>query len=445
MFWKLVREPFRRPRSRRRALWAVLAIALGTAVAAAMLSVSLDVGDRVGNEMRSLGANMVVSPAADSLPVEIGGMDYRPVSEGAYIPESSLGKLKEIYWRNNLIAFAPFLYVPVRVISPSGRDFAGREQKTMLVGAWFDRPIVTSTGERFQTGIRPLNPTWKLEGEWIDDSGPQTAGQDAMLGRSLAEALGVRLGDTITVASYEPAAGSGERTQSLRVKGLVTTGGAEDQQMFASLALAQSLAGLPGKVRKAQVSALIKPDDEFSRRDPKTMTPEEYDRWYCSPYISSILHQIGEALPGAQAKAIRPVAETQGNVLGKLTFLMGMLALLALLAAALSISSLASLAVVERRQEISLMKAVGANDWLLSSLFLAEAAWQGIAGGTLGFVAGQFLARLLGRVVFDSEVAINWLLFPVMLLVALGVSFAGTWVPLRRAMQYQPAAVLRGE
>ena len=445
MFWRLVHESLWRPRNRRRALWAVLAVALGTAVAAAMLNVSLDVGDKVGGELRSLGANIVITPAADSLPVEIGGIDYRPVSEGAYIPESSLGKLKEIYWRNNLIAFAPFLYVPVRVISPSGRDFAGREQKTMLVGAWFDRPIVTSTGERFQTGIRPLNPTWKLEGEWIDDSGPQTAGQDAMLGRSLAEALGVRLGDTITVANSELAAGSSERAQQLRVKGLVTTGGAEDQQMFASLALAQSLAGLPGKVRKAQVSALIKPDDEFSRRDPKTMTPEEYDRWYCSPYISSILHQIGEALPGAQARAIRPVAETQGNVLGKLTFLMGMLALLALVAAALSISSLASLAVVERRQEIGLMKAVGANDWLLSSLFLAEAAWQGIAGGTLGFVAGQFLARLLGRVVFDSEVAINWLLFPVMLLVALGVSFAGTWVPLRRAMQYQPAAVLRGE
>src|SRR3972149_11904585 len=134
MFGKLVREPFRRPRSRRRALWAVLAIGLGTAVAAAMLSVSLDVGDRVGNELRSLGANIVITPAADSLPVEIGGIDFRPVSEGAYIPESALPKLKEIFWRNNLIAFAPFLYVPVRVISPSNRDLAGPDQKTMLVG-----------------------------------------------------------------------------------------------------------------------------------------------------------------------------------------------------------------------------------------------------------------------------------------------------------------------
>ena len=187
------------------------------------------------------------------------------------------------------------------------------------------------------------------------------------------------------------------------------------------------------------------PEDEFSRRDPNTMTAEEYDRWYCSPYISSILHQITEALPGTASRAIRPVAETQGNVLGKMTFLMGMLAILALVAAALSISSLASLAVAERQREIALMKAIGAQDWLVSGLFLAEAAAQGIIGGALGFLAGQALARLLGRVVFGSDVVIHWPLLPVMLLVALAVSFAGTWLPLRRAAHFQPAAVLRGE
>jgi putative ABC transport system permease protein len=139
------------------------------------------------------------------------------------------------------------------------------------------------------------------------------------------------------------------------------------------------------------------------------------------------------------------VAETQGNVLGKMTFLMGMLAILALLAAALSISSLASLAVAERQQEIALMKAVGAQDWLVSGLFLAEAAVHGLAGGALGFLAGQGLARVLGSVVFGSEIAVNWLLLPIMVLVALAVTFTGTWLPLRRAARFEPAVVLRGE
>ncbi len=447
MFWKYVQESLWRPGSRRRALWAVLAVALGTAVAAAMLSVSLDVGDKVGRELRSLGANIVLSPAADSLPLEIGGIDYRPVSEGSYLSETSLVKLKEIFWRNNIVAFAPFLYAPATVLSGGGSS--GRGQPTTLVGAWFDHPFTTSDGEQFRTGIRSLQLTWQLEGEWIDDSGARPQEKVCLIGRSLADSLGLGLGDTITleVAQGEPGenAGASPSPISLRVRGILTTGGAEDGQVFASLGLVQSLAGLPDKIRKVQVGALIKPEDELSRRDPKTMTPAEYDRWYCSPYISSILYQIEEALPGVAARQIRPVAETQGSVLGKLTFLMGMLALLALAAAALTVSSIASLTVVERRQEIGLMKALGAPDWLVASLFLAETALQGLVGGTMGFLAGQFLARVVGRMVFGSEVVIYWMLLPLVLLVALAVAFLGTWVPLRRAVGYQPAGVLRGE
>ena len=199
MFWRVIRESMWRPRARRRALWAVLAVALGTAVAAAMLHVALDVGDKVGQELRSLGANIVLTPAADSLPVEIGGIDYRPVSEGVYLSEASLGKLKAIFWRNNILSFAPFLYVPAQVLSPhsaGGLDLDGNHplsgaQATTLVGAWFDHPFSTPGGDRFHTGIRPLNLTWKLEGDWIDDSNPQAEGQSCLLGRSLAQTLGL--------------------------------------------------------------------------------------------------------------------------------------------------------------------------------------------------------------------------------------------------------------
>src|ERR1700716_3170303 len=77
--------------------------------AAAALSVALDVGDRLAKEFRSLGANLVGTPQADSLPLEIGGVDYRPVNAGAYLPEADLPKLKTIFWHNNVIAFAPVL------------------------------------------------------------------------------------------------------------------------------------------------------------------------------------------------------------------------------------------------------------------------------------------------------------------------------------------------
>src|SRR5947209_15340316 len=107
MFVRLITDSFtRRPR---RKLLTAAALALGMAVATAALSVSLDAGDRLAKEFRSLGANLLVTPEADSLPLEIGGVDYRPVNSGAYLPEADLPKLKKIFWHNNIVGFTPIL------------------------------------------------------------------------------------------------------------------------------------------------------------------------------------------------------------------------------------------------------------------------------------------------------------------------------------------------
>src|SRR2546426_2494346 len=115
MFLRLVADSFSRRLTRK--LVTAAALALGMAVATAALSVALDVGDRLAREFRSLGANLLVTPEADTLPLQIGGVDYRPVDSGIFLSETQLGKLKTIFWRNNVIGFAPFLDVPVKVIS----------------------------------------------------------------------------------------------------------------------------------------------------------------------------------------------------------------------------------------------------------------------------------------------------------------------------------------
>ncbi len=120
MFLRLVADSFRR-RPRHKLLTGA-ALALGMAVATAALSVSLDVGDRLSHEFRSLGANLLVTPQADSLPLEIGGVDYRPVNAGAYLPEADLPKIKTVFWHNNIIGFAPVLEVPVHAWTKSSLD-----------------------------------------------------------------------------------------------------------------------------------------------------------------------------------------------------------------------------------------------------------------------------------------------------------------------------------
>ncbi len=122
MFLRLVADSFRR-RPRHKLLTGA-ALALGMAVATAALSVSLDVGDRLAREFRSLGANLLVTPQADSLPLEIGGVDYRPANAGAYLPESDLPKIKTVFWHNNIIAFAPILEVRVHAWTRSSQTLS---------------------------------------------------------------------------------------------------------------------------------------------------------------------------------------------------------------------------------------------------------------------------------------------------------------------------------
>src|ERR1700733_9251388 len=115
MFARLVGESF--VRNPRRKVLTAAALVVGMAVATATLTVALEVGDRLAREFRSLGANLLVTPQSDTLPVEIGGVDYRPVDEGAYLQESDLGKLKAIFWRHNILGFTPFLDIPTIVLS----------------------------------------------------------------------------------------------------------------------------------------------------------------------------------------------------------------------------------------------------------------------------------------------------------------------------------------
>jgi len=100
MFVRLVYESFRR--QKRRKLLAGAAITLGVGVATAMIAVATDIGDKIGRELRSYGANLVVTPQEDTLDVVIGGVNLKPASDGAYLNESDIPKIKGMFWRNNL-------------------------------------------------------------------------------------------------------------------------------------------------------------------------------------------------------------------------------------------------------------------------------------------------------------------------------------------------------
>jgi putative ABC transport system permease protein len=420
MFVRLVYESFRR--QKRSKLLAGAAITLGVTVATAMIAVATDVGDKINRELRTIGANLIVTPQEDSLDVEIGGVNLKPPSDGAFLNEADLPKIKGTFWHNNIVGFAPMLPANVTL------QRAGQAQDATLLGTYFARQVSFGK-ESFVTGVRTTHPWWKVSGAWPDDNS-----RDVLLGQHLATRLGSKLGDEVTISGRQ-----------VRVVGILSTGGSEDDQIVAPLALAQEILGRPGAVHRVYVSALTKPEDAFARRDPKSMSGAVYDRWYCSPYPQSIAYQLQEAIPHSHAEQIRQVAQNEGAVLTRIEGLIFLITLAALLASALAVSAAMATAIFERRAEVGLMKALGAGRVAVASVFFAEAALLALLGGVVGFTAGGLLARQIGQTIFNSQITIQPVLLPVILAIAVLVTFSGSAIAIRRAVGLDPVFALRGE
>jgi putative ABC transport system permease protein len=420
MFVRLVYESFRR--QKRRKLLAGAAITLGVTVATAMIAVATDIGDKINRELRTIGANLLVTPQEDSLDIEIGGVNLKPPSDGAFLDEADLPKIKGTFWHNNITGFAPMLPVNVKL------EHDGQQQDVTLLGTYFSKQLSFGK-DNFTTGVRATHPWWRVAGLWPDDNS-----RDVLLGEKLAVRLGEKSGDELSFSG-----------KHFHVSGILSTGGAEDEQIVAPLAVAQEILGKPGAVRRVYVSALTKPEDALARRDPKSLSGPIYDRWYCSPYPQSIAYQLQEAIPHSHAEQIRQVAQNEGTVLTRIEGLIFLITLAALLASALAVSAAMATAIFERRSEVGLMKALGASKLAVASVFFAEATLLALIGGLAGFAAGGLLARQIGRSIFDSQIGIQPVLLPVVLVVAVLVTFAGSAAAIRRAVQLDPVFALRGD
>jgi putative ABC transport system permease protein len=302
-----------------------------------------------------------------------------------------------------------------------------------MIGTWLNHSVTLPDGSAYSTGVDRTNPWWHVEGRWFKDGAVE-----CIVGRSFASRAGVKLGDTLGV--FTP-----KRNLSLKVTGILSGGDPQDDSIVTAIGIAQELAGKPGQYRKLYVSALTKPEDDFARRDPKTMKADEFERWSCSPYVSSIAYSIKQVLPGADVRVIRRVAEGEGQILTRVQMLLWLVTGAALLAAALAVGASSAASVIERRTEIGLMKALGAGSATVGFLLAAEQLLLAFVGGGTGYALGIILARVLGEKIFGIAPEPSLIVLLVILTLAALVTLLGSAIPLRRASRYEPAPILRGE
>ena len=430
----------------KRKLLVIITIFLAAGLVSALLAVSIDIGDKMAKELKSYGANILVEPASNAaLPDELS--HSASLSSQDFLDEKELPNIKDIFWRNNIVGFAPLLSANVQVTKSSQNSTALSAPKTInVLGTFFDHNIAVPDEEDYHTGQRIISPYWKVEGEWVDDLNNDFGEVvPALAGEQLAKSNGWKIGDKLSLSYTND---NGESQQSaVEIKGILSTGGTEDNQLVMPLSAAQNLLGLEGKVQSVRVSALTVPENDLSRKaraNIDALDAEAYDRWYCTAYVSSISHQLEEAISGAMVRPIWQVAASEGVVIGKIQLLLAVVTFAALIAAAMGIASLMSAGIIERSKEIGLMKALGAYQWQITLLFYCEAVLSALVGGIFGCLAGWGLAKFIGAALFGAPLDFAWIVVPCVLVLSILIAVIGTWFPAHKIAKLYPIEVLYG-
>lgn len=242
---------------------------------------------------------------------------------------------------------------------------------------------------------------------------------EGIIGRELAEDLGVRVGDHIGLAT-------GTVTDSLRVTALVDLGVRElnRRTVIVPLRTAQSLVGLPGGATSLELTL----DDIWSAKSLATDLSQRF------PYkIESWQEANAQLVAALNAQSI-----STGVIRG-----------VVMIVVVLGIASVLVVSVVQKRREIGILRAMGATQGQVLRIFLLQGAIVGAIGSVCGVVLAVALIFVFTSLVRGSD---GLPLFAITLAPLLALQVAGiatlcgvlaAVAPARRAARLDPAEAIR--
>jgi len=362
-------------------LLAVLAMASSLATALGIVSYSMK--KQVAEEVRKYGANLIISPESARLDVGSGGLNFGVIAEPAYLQQR---EVEDALSRSALKA----------------------ERSFHLHGAlqWKTADLMVD-GVNF-TDIRRLFPWWQLKGNW-------PAAGETVVGSDLATRLKLKTGDMLELVGKA-------KTVSLRISGIVSSGGEEDGLLFLALPELQQALGLDGQL--TLVRLMVTAGDDSLKKS------------------AAALQQL---LPSAKVNEVRQTARTSEGLLAKVKLLMFMVTAVVLISAGSSVAGTMSTTVLERGKEIGLMKAMGGTRWEVMLIFSGEAAMLGILGGLAGYLFGSAIAQFITKTVFSASAEFIPWFAGISLGVSLFLALLGSVGPMISVFKLDPVRSLRGE
>jgi putative ABC transport system permease protein len=348
---------------------------VGATLASAFLSLYFDLPDKMSAEFRTLGPNLMAAPR---------GPDHT-------FPESIRERL-------------------------AARTVADTENKDTLLLPWL-YAVGYAEGKDVILGgtelpaLAQMHPSWRgLPAE--------PSGEIVIAGEQAAEQFGWSPGDQVRVRY-------GEQEISLKLAGVVSTGGSEDSQLLMSLATLQALTDQAGRLSLIQIAAPGK-----------------------AAQVESVWQGFAASVadvPAVEIRALRPVVESEVRVVMKVRGLMLGLAAIVLALVILGVLTNVSGRILDRQKDIGVMKALGGSDAGIARMFLAETAAHALLASALGLAAGFALARAAAARIFQSSIALRWDVAAAVVVITLGVALVATALPSRWIRRMDPAVILRGE
>jgi putative ABC transport system permease protein len=301
------------------------------------------------------------------------------------------GRAAALLPKENLLGMTPFRYIPVR---------------SAMVPH-------TAVGTDF-LAVRKTSPSWQVEGRWPERENEVLAGTD------IAEFSGLTPGKTLSIDGRNSSQARFQK--DITVTGILRTGGAEDGFLFMDLAAMAAMTGEDGLADAVEIS----------------LGENEADL----QILSAAIH---EAVPAVEARLVKRVTQSEAAVLGKLDMLVSLVTLVVLILTMICVATTMMAVVMERRREIGLKMALGAEKRRIAGEFMAEGVLLGAAGSLAGGACGFLFAQIVCNQVFGRSIEIVFSLIPLTVIVSVAVTMAACLIPARQAMDVEPALVLRGE
>lgn len=183
---------------------------------------------------------------------------------------------------------------------------------------------------------------------------------------------------------------------------------------------------------------------QFSFRELHVVVRGRADAAQLVGVVRSSLQQLDANLPLGATRTLQQIVDEATDRPRALMLLMGVFAVLALLLAALGIYSVLSYGVNQRRQELSVRMALGAQRSDVIWLVVRQGLMVSVAGGVVGLAGALALGRTLAGLLYGvSPIDLGAYLAAtaVVLVSALGAC----WLPARRAAILDPSVGLRAQ